>query len=522
MATEYTTIREWAANKVSDPVARAIRRDINRTFGNPHDKKGQARWQTIYRVFSGYDNLPNGLNSLKVGDRVRADQLHACWLCGTPHSDGYVCSPATSGIAGRDPFIGHNCAERLTGYGLRAGVLTEADRKTRAKKTNAIIAGIDGLVLNDGDVLPLMLESSRPNATESGMLGHHLGWIGKHYKDFSPEVQQAYDRLTKDYVFPEVEDVRTVFRAIEYDRPFPASTYKNILSDVRRMEKAGKADEGIAKRLQNAGRKGKLTGRQVKAILGFTDHRGYRIFENEKRLRRLDAKIGDVMNTLAPLAEHDKPLWGRDITRQRYTLNKVLSEADYRTVAGSFNRWRFGYTSEVHGSDARTLRERAIRLESVVGFQKKIDGMVAVQRKFEFAKDQTAGKVHKDLGEIIKMIEGLPKTTEKKKSKAFREAVHEAQRLRRDPLVKLQAPAVPIEVFGDYTGRKFQEYKNLDFHKVVALVGRKILTPDRKLSTFQESVLPQIVEHAKYGFILKSDAKKLEQAFVRRKKVTAV
>ena len=523
MATDYETIKRWAVNNVGNPKLRkAISRDISHAYADAHNTKGQALWQTIYRQLSGFDNLPNGLNSLKVGDRVKADQLHPCWLCGTLHGDGYVCPPVTGGVRGRDSFIGHNCAERLTGYGLRAGVLTEADKRTRMRKARETIAGLDELVLNDGDVFPLVFESTRPTAADAGMLGHQLGWVGKNYKAMSPEVKAAYDRLSDSYVTEQRGDVRIVLNAVEELKPFPASTYKNIAADVQRMEDEGGVALGTAAALRRKGKKGEtLTCKQVIEYLGNVDYRTFRIRKNEERLGMYeDATLGRVMNFLTPLIEHDRPLWAGDLPKQRYTLNKVLSEGDYRTVSGCFNRWRFGYTSEVHGPDSLRLRNRAIRLESVDNFEKRLDTLVAVERKFKYAQEQVGSDDYRGLGQIMKRIEKLKP---ERQTKAFREAVYEAQRQRRDPLVKVQKPAVPIEAFRDYTSTAFEvNFGNVGFDDVLALVRKKIISVDRRIGRFQRNLLPQIEEHARYGFVLKSDVKNLEQAYGRRKNVKAV
>ena len=515
-----TDIKRWAVkelggSKENRALARDIRADIKHAYRLGRTTKSTKLWEELFRQFRGFKNLPSGLNSLHVGDRVTTEEMKSCWLCGEPHGTGYSAPPTLNPISGRQPFIGKDCAKKLTGYGLRAGVITAADRRARITVTRKDIDGLDDLIIEAGPAVSIAFESTPYSATDRGLLGNMTTWLSRQ-DNLGADLEAALGRVVDSYADSSRGDRKMVFDAIAERKPFPKDTYKHVVEDLKEMEREGKAPEGIAKKLMLSTTGGRLTCAKVLGVLDGVDQQGYRIKKNQKRLKIYGvATPGAIMNDLARLIRHDKPLWGEDMVRMRFTYNKVLSEGDYRLVAGCFNKWRFGYTSEVHGANALRLRNRAVRLESVVNFRKKIDGLIAVHRKMEYALHHAESHEYKVLGDVRKALEKVPK---KKQSKVFREACNEAYQKQKDPLVLIRGAAVTTEGFGDHVSDRFKEDNdNTSFEAVIDMIGTKIVTNDRPTREFQASVLPRVQTHAEYGFVLKSDIKKLETAYRRRK-----
>jgi hypothetical protein len=500
--TTYETILDWAVTNVDGALRKAIRKDIRATYANPHNSKGRELWETLYLQRGKTENLPSLLNALPIGDRVRADELHSCWLCGTPHGDGYTCTPATP-TGNRSDFIGHNCAERLTRYGLRAGVLTDADKRTSVKTANVRIEQLDDLILKEGKRLPLFSDRERYDDASDTLIGSQMNWLKRRYDALPEETKQAYDRVSNQFAEKaEKKDLEQLFDYVGKHREFPASTYKHVAQDLGLMEARGLARQGTGVELLNSGN---LTQEKVYDLLKDCDVRGFRISENERLLEKYadSTTLAQVLNDLAAVADHDKPLWRKDLVRQQFTWNKVLSRDDYRLVAGTFNRWRFGYTSEVAGSDARKLRERAIRLESATNFAGRLDGLVAVQRKLSYAIDHTSLPEFAQLGAIEQEILKLP---EERRAKVFYDVCQHINAEQKEPALLLQSTCIPIEVAG--------KYGPLDTSLTNAVRRiEKTMTKDKKVIAFRRKELPRIKDHLAYDIIRRDDLLKVARVY---------
>ncbi|MBI4145388.1 hypothetical protein HY493_04250 [Candidatus Woesearchaeota archaeon] len=521
MALDYQTCRTWAPAGEEAPLQRILRNDIDIAYGrktNPAtgkkslNRKAVARFEFFYTNFKS-ENLPNAVRAVDVIQRVNLETEQSCWLCGEGHLEGFLCRAPTD-TSQREHYIGKDCAKLMVRYGLRAGVLSDAEKRGKIAVKQDLIRDLDDLVMDTKSPVSVII-SSAPGGHDEDFVGTQYTWLVRNLatipKKVREELRPALERFRDPYCRPDKTDLDLILRAAAEYRTFPAEAYEPIAQDVELMEKDGLAPAKTAWHLRQFD---ELTAAKAHELLEGIDHQGYRRRKNEETLgayERNGVVLGALLNLLAPIVEHDRPHWAK-VFKGKKVQDTILSESDYPIVAGCFNRWRFGYTSEVHGADSRALRERAIRLEPVGRFKDGVETLVAVGRKFEYALNATQSDAYHLLGEALNALTDIPADQQ---AAEFGKAGAKIVELRQEPLVMLGERCIPKEAFIDHTSERFQQdHAGLPLDHALNII-KKCVTEDKYVTEFRNTELACIEERAKHGIIRADDLPRLRRVIDR-------
>jgi hypothetical protein len=492
MKNEYQTIKGWAVNDVADQKSRkAILRDVKDAF----DKKTKKwTWFTYLYQLGEHKNLANAVNSIEVIGRVKTDTLQSCWVCGTPHNDTYHAR-----FKGRDLPIGNVCAkEHLAKYGLNIGVLSDIDEKSAAAKADEVNNDLE-LLVAEGQK-PVTLIANKPAKKNETFLYSQVQWV-LNQKDVPDDVLQAAKLIKDTFARPGRTAVTKVLDYVENARRLPADMFEPIAKDLEHM---GRSDLAMLLREQV-----EYTGSEAKEIWtkAGVDPIRYRIEKNTEFLRQYEPEgksLATILEEIIPAVEHDKKLWHDDLLAQEYRFNKVLSPEDYRLVSKCLKRWAFGSTQHLQGADRLRLRNIALRIEPVEDFGKEIDGLIAIGRKLQYAKDHTCSIEQAQLKKIKEEISSLPNSQKyariKKMVSAFSEQIN-------DPCRLLQSKSMTVEQYERENQKQLDRYFN-GLNDLVALADRSYGWGDRIWENNHPKTA-NIKDHIKYGVITADDAKVL-------------
>jgi len=493
MTNEQKTIRDWAVNAVADQkLSRAISRDVKDAFAMNTKKKA---WLTFLYQLGEHKNLPNAVQSIDVLDRVKTETLQSCWVCGTPHNDTYHAN-----FKGKDVFIGNVCAKNsLAKYGLNTGVLTEADKKSAIAKAEEVSNDLDALVCEEPRIVTLAAHT--PAKKNENYIGSQVAWV-LNQKRVPKKVLEAANLIHDSFSRPGRTAVKTLLDYVEKARKFPTEAYAPIAKDLEMM---GRGD--LAQKLMAAK---ELTGLKAKEIWtqAGIDPTKYRIEKNTEFLKHYEPdgkSLATMLEEIIPAVEHDKQLWRDDLLAQEYCFNKVLSPDDYRLVSKCLKRWAFGSTQHLNGADRLRLRNIALRIEPVADFGKAIDGLVAIGRKLEYAKDHKHSDEQKMLERIRDEISQLPNS---QKYKKVREMASAVSKQINDPCRLLQTSCTTVEAFERGNAGMLAKYFN-GLQDLIETVDRSYALGDNIWARNHPKV-EAVKEHVKYGIITKDDVKVLQ------------
>lgn len=520
MALDYKTCKTWAAAGVEAPLRKQILNDVDIAYGlraNPDtgkkslNRKAVARFEFFYRL-GKFENLPNAVRSIDIEQRVNLETEQSCWLCGEGHLEGFQCRAPTD-TAQREHYIGKDCAKLMVKYGFRAGVLLDAEKRGKIAVKQDTLAHLDDLVLDTKSPLSVMV-SSIPGEYEEDFVGTQYTWLVRNLhtlpKSVREHLQPAMERVRDPYKRPDKSDIDLVLRAAAEYRTFPAEAYEPIAQDVELMEKEGLAPSRTAWHLRQFT---EFSAAKAHEILAGIDHQGYRKRKNEETLRAYESGInlGALLNLLAPIVEHDRPEWAT-VFKGKKATGTILGEADYPVIAGCFNRWRFGYTAEVHGADSKALRERAIKLEPVSKFRQSVESLVAVGRKLQYALETTQSDAYHRLGEALGALASIDAANQ---AEEFGKAGTKIVELREEPLMMLGERCIPKEAFLGHTSERFQqEHKGLLLDHALGII-KKCVTAEKYVTDFRKNDLPGIEERAAHGIIRADDLPRLQRVIDR-------
>ncbi len=443
MKNEYQEMRAWANNTDHEENRKKILRDVNSAY---HGKNTHMQlWFRFLRGIGNYDNPANAVkNGLRPLDRTTMDTLHACRVCGTPHKDTYrlqiVNKPGEEGVI----YVGHVCARtRVSYYGLNSGVLASVDRKSAEAKAGRVQEELEQLVSEDQ--VPFAFVDSQPAAKDRKYLGAQLIWVLQQ-KRVPKKVLEAATCLHDNYSIPDRNELRLVLEYIARARKIPASAFENVAKDIELMEKEKLAPNGLAGQLRSAH---ELTGAKAEQILTQTseNYRQYRIRKNTEFLKQYEPEgksLATILEEIIPAVGHDKKLWRDDLLAQEYRFNKVLSPDDYRLVSKCLKRWAFGSTQHLQGADRLRLRNIALRIEPIDDFGKAVDGLIAIGRKLQYAKDHTFSEEQEQLKRIREEISSLPNA---QKYLHIKKTVSALAQQINDPCRLLQSKSMTVEAF---------------------------------------------------------------------------
>ncbi|HSU72751.1 MAG TPA: hypothetical protein VLJ21_02790 [Candidatus Binatia bacterium] len=488
----YYAIRKWAPRNVEGTLARRLRRDITVAWAN-NNSKAKKRFEFLYRL-GEFDNLPNAVRSIRIEDRVKTDVMQSCWMCGTRHADGY-----RAHVPGdREHFIGHDCGRILAGYGLGTGVILEQDKKSAARKRQSVQDDLEGLVLDEGKPFAFLHHSGPVKETSPDYLGSQLAWISK--QQLPQDVRLAVQHLKDPYYKTSRSDVKLVVAFIAENRTFPSDAYMPVMKDLWHMEHAGVIKDTAAKLEKKVADEQSLTVAEAKRLLDGIPYADYRIARNSELLTAYEEPLASIINDLLPALKHDKPLWHHDHVHQHYLFNKVLNQSDYRLAKGCLNRWTFGRMDTIAGADKHKLRNIAVRMECVYDFKDQLEGLVVMQRKLRYARDNTTSEEYTQLGLLQQSIGKLP---EEMKAKVFKDACAKAYEMQKEPVRLLQEPCITIEHYKE-------QHPEMDIGRTLDIAGK--VHARGFLNNFQRTYLPHLKEHLAYGLLRKEDAPRLAKA----------
>jgi hypothetical protein len=487
MANEYQLIREWAVNNVADQKQRkAILKDLKSAFAK--DTKAKAWFTSLYRL-GEHDNLVNAVRSIPIYGRTITETSQSCWMCGQSHNDTYL-----GEFKGAKVSIGNVCARtRLTRYGGNAGVLTDAEEKTRKQKAKQVQEDLEILVSEEEN--PVVLLDHKPAKKKESYLGTLVGWVLQ--QENAPDnVLAAADRIKNSYSRSARNDVRILLDHVAKTRKFPADAFEPIAKDIELMENEKLAPAGLAQRIRSAK---ELTGAQADLLLAEAkeNHRQYRIRKNTEFLKNYEPgnSLATIIEQIAPVFEqHDKPLWREDLAAQMFRYNKVLSAQDYRLVARCLKRWTFSSTQPLEGADRLRLRNIAVRIEPVSDFRQIIDGLVAISRKLQYSKDHVNDDERQQLESIKAEINRLP---DKQKYAMFRKFADQLAQKINDPCTLLKAECYALESLEEKTGIA-------DLNALVSKASRTY-APGDKIWDNNHQKAARAAEHVQYGIVSKED-----------------
>ncbi len=492
MKNEYQTIKGWAVNNVAGQKSRkAILRDVKDAF----DKKTKKwTWFTHLYQLGEHQNLVNAVNSIEVIGRVKTDTLQSCWVCGTPHNDTYH-----TRFKGRDYAIGNVCAkEHLAKYGLNTGVLADVDEKSAAAKADEVNNDLEVLVAEGQK--PVTLIAHKPAKKNESYLYSQVQWVlnQKHVPD---DVLQAAKLIKDTFARPGRTAVTKILDYVEGARSFPAGMYEPIAKDLEHM---GRND--LAQMLRE---QVEYTGSEAKEIWtrAGVDPIKYRIEKNTEFLKQYEPEgksLATILEEIIPAVEHDKKLWHDDLLAQEYRFNKVLSPEDYRLVSKCLKRWAFGSTQHLQGADRLRLRNIALRIEPVEDFGKEIDGLVAISRKLQYAKEHAFSDEQAQLKKIKGEISSLPNAQKYAKIRKMVAAISEQIN---DPCRLLQSKSMTVEQFERENQKALARHFN-GLNGLVEMADRSYALGDRIWDNNHPKTA-NIKEHVKYGVITADDAKVL-------------
>ncbi len=492
MKNEYQTIKGWAVNDVADQKSRkAILGDVKDAFAK---KSKKWTWFTHLYQIGEHQNLVNAVKSVEVIGRVKTDTLQSCWVCGTPHNDTYHVR-----FKGRDYAIGNVCAkEHLAKYGLNTGVLAAVDEKSAKEKADEVNNDLDALVAEGQK--PVTLLSHKPAKKNESYLYSQVQWV-LNQKNVPDDVLQAAKLVKDTFARPGRTAVTKILDYVEGARSFPADMYEPIAKDLEHM---GRSDLAMLLREQV-----EYTGSEAKEIWtkAGVDPIRYRIEKNTEFLKQYEPEgksLATILEEIIPAVEHDKHLWRDDLLAQEYRFNKVLSPEDYRLVSKCLKRWAFGSTQHLQGADRLRLRNIALRIEPVEDFGKKIDGLIVIGRKLQYAKDHTYSVEQAQLKKIREEISNLPNSQKyariKKMVANFSEQID-------DPCRLLQSKSMTVEHFERENKKALAKYFN-GISDLVTLADRSYGWGDRIWEN-NHPKMANIKEHIKYGIITAEDKKVL-------------
>jgi|GEM_PF-4268681 len=493
----YSAIRKWAVRNVNGTLAKQIRSDIDDAWAN-NNSKAKKRFEFLYRL-GEFENLPNAVKSIDIEERTKSREMQSCWMCGTRHADSYRATCTTG--EKRQHFIGRDCGQILAAYGLGSGVILSADEKAANLKQKQMQDDLENLVLNEGRPIPLLPTSGPVKETRSDFLGSNYAWLVN--QELPGDVRRAVVELKDPYFKASRSELKLVMDYVANNRTFPTDLFKPVLDDLKKMEAEGLAT-GVAARLEEKMANGTMTPRDAEVILDGTDYRGYRIARNTVTLKNYGEPLAGLLNDVIPALTHDKPKWHDDHIRQMYVNNKVLNANDYRLAKTCLNRWTFGALESIEGGDKQRIRNIAVSLESIDGFKDKIEGLVVIQRKMQYAKDHTSTEEYAQIEKVRESILGLP---EESRVKVFQDACNKAYELIKDPMRLLQSPAMTVEAFKD-------QY-NTDVSRIIDVAGK--VHAKGWLNDFKRKYVPHLKEHLAYGILRKEDAPRLVKAAEKMK-----
>jgi hypothetical protein len=490
---EYQTIKGWAVNDVADQKSR---KEILRAVKYAFDKNTKTwTWLTFLYQLGEHKNLVNAVNSIEVVGRVKTETLQSCWVCGTPHNDTYHAR-----FKDRDVFIGNVCAkENLAKYGLNTGVLSAADDKSARFKAEEVSNDLDALVSEEPR--PVTILAHTPAKKNENYLYAQVQWV-LNQKRVPKDVRAAAKDIHDTFTRPGRAAVKTLLDYVEKARKFPAEAYEPIAKDLEHM---GRKD--LAQMLRNSKQLTGLKARQICAQAE-TDPIKYRIEKNTAFLKQYEPdgkSLATILEEIIPAVEHDKQLWRDDLLAQEYRFNKVLSPEDYRLVSKCLKRWAFGSTQHLQGADRLRLRNIALRIEPVEDFGKEIDGLIAIGRKLQYAKDHTFSEEQEALKHIRDEISSLPNA---QKYLHIKRTVAALAHQINDPCRLLQSKSMTVEQFERDNQKELAKYFN-GLNDLVAVADRSYALGDRIWDNNHAKVA-NINEHIKYGVITNDDAKVLQ------------
>jgi hypothetical protein len=490
MKNEYQTIKGWAVNDVADQKSRkAILRDVNDAFAK---KSKKWTWFTYLYQLGEHKNLQNAVKSIEVLGRVKTDTLHSCWVCGTAHNDTYHAR-----FKGREVAIGNVCAkENLAKYGLNTGVLSDVDQKSAAAKADEVNNDLE-LLVAEGQK-PVTLIAHKPAKKNENYLYSQVQWV-LNQKDAPSDVLEAAKLIKDTFARPGRAAVTKILDYVEGARSFPADMYEPIAKDLEHM---GRND--LAQKLRE---QVEFTGTEAKEIWAQAgvDPIKYRIEKNTEFLKKYEPdgkSLATILEEIMPAVDHDKKLWHDDLLAQEYRFNKVLSPDDYRLVSKCLKRWAFGSTQHLEGADRLRLRNIALRIEPVEDFGKEIDGLVAISRKLQYAKEHAFSGEQAQLKKIREEISNLPNAQKYAKIRKMVAAISEQIN---DPCRLLQSKCMTVEQFERENKKQLDRYFD-GLNDLVALADRSYALGDRIWEN-NHPKMASIKEHIKYGVMTADDAK---------------
>jgi hypothetical protein len=158
----------------------------------------------------------------------------------------------------------------------------------------------------------------------------------------------------------------------------------------------------------------------------------------------------------------------------------------------------------LQGADRLRLRNIALRIEPVEDFGKKIDGLIVIGRKLQYAKDHTYSVEQAQLKKIREEISNLPNSQKyariKKMVANFSEQID-------DPCRLLQSKSMTVEHFERENKKALAKYFN-GISDLVTLADRSYGWGDRIWEN-NHPKMANIKEHIKYGIITAEDKKVL-------------
>lgn len=488
----YNAIRKWAVKNVDGSLRKLIRDDIDAAWAN-NNSKAKKRFEFLYNL-GDFENLPNAVKSIQIEERVKSTELQSCWMCGTRHADSYRAS-CKNGHE-RTAFIGRDCGKILADYGLGTGVLLSSDERTAKKKQKSLQEDLENLVLNEGAPIPILPEGGPVKETRPDFVGSQYVWLT--HQELPADVRRAVTQLKDPYFATTRNELKLVMDYVAQNKKFPADAFNPVLDDVKAMEAEGKA-KNVAEKLEKRIKTGEMTVAEARSTLDGVDHLGYRVEKNTALLGKYNEPLAGMLNEMLPALAHDKDLLREDYLQQRYVQNKVLNQTDYRLAKSCLNRWAFGAMEALEGADKTKLRNLAIRIESVPDFKEKLEGLVVIQRKLQYAKDNTSTEEYAQIGKVKESILGLSK---EQMLPIFQDACVKAYELQKAPLRLLQTPCMTLEAFND-------EYK-VDVSRTLEIAGR--VHAKGFLNDFKRKYLEHLREHVSYGILRKEDAPRLAKA----------
>ncbi len=348
-----TAVQKWAKTIQDVEVRRTAKRHINEALAKGGKKL--SRLETLFNA-GAFQNLYTSIDAMQVERYSGQDRV--CDLCGTHHKSGCLLRWEIDGEARIELAAGGTCKDRLYEIKDAAQKFDAADKKAIDAHSSVVAKHLDDL-LSSEQLREAILVDSTPRSVLKHPGSYVLNWVADVASD---ELKEEIARVRDEYGRLDQATMRKVTELIVEQKKRPASSYRNIVKDLKLMEQ-----EGLAPKHLHTGFTGMLTTKDVNDILSFTDehYRDFRVRKNKA------AQVYDSMDSmladLKPIIDDSRKKAARDYQHELWITDKVFAQRETGFLLRVDKNWM------------------GLKYEPVQDFAKDYARMALLHGKFQYA-----------------------------------------------------------------------------------------------------------------------------------------